>query len=240
MRITGVTALIVSVCMLLSVAPSAAQAPAPAKPTLAKMPSFPASGPITVPTMIARAKPADSARRVAVIHQFRPDYREQYVMAIRGARDAHGDIWVQLRLQLRPNGTLGWVRASQLQLSTAHDKIIVHRGLRKIDMYSDGVLAYTAAVAIGAPGRETPLGNYYVTARFIPDDPFLGVFAVETSAYSKLTEWPGGGLVGIHGTSAPQLIGQAVSHGCVRVLNSTAVQLRRYAPLGTPISIVAN
>ena len=83
-------------------------------------------------------------------------------------------------------------------------------------------------------------GNYYVTARFIPDDPFLGVFAVETSAYSRLTEWPGGGLVGIHGTSAPQLIGQAVSHGCVRVLNSTAIKLRKFAPLGTPISIVAN
>ena len=94
--------------------------------------------------------------------------------------------------------------------------------------------------ATRAPGRETPIGNYYVTARFVPDDPFLGVFAVETSAYSKLTEWPGGGLVGIHGTSAPQLIGQAVSHGCVRVTNATAMLLRRWALVGTPISILAN
>jgi hypothetical protein len=238
MRITGVTALLLSVCALVSVGPSGAQATA--KPAPAKMPTFPAAGPLAVPTLIARATPSDSGRRVAVIHQFRSDYREQYVEAIRGTRDKRGAVWVQLRLQLRPNGTLGWVRASSLQLARAHDKIVVHRGLRKIDMYHDGALAYTAAVAIGAPGRETPLGNFYVTARFIPDDPFLGVFAVETSAYSKLTEWPGGGLVGIHGTSAPQLIGQAVSHGCVRVLNSTAVQLRKYAPLGTPISIVAN
>jgi lipoprotein-anchoring transpeptidase ErfK/SrfK len=36
------------------------------------------------------------------------------------------------------------------------------------------------------------------------------------------------------------LLGQAVSHGCVRVSNATAALLRRYAPLGTPISIVAD
>jgi lipoprotein-anchoring transpeptidase ErfK/SrfK len=93
-------------------------------------------------------------------------------------------------------------------------------------------------VAIGAPGMETPLGHYYVAARFVPyQDPFLGVFAVETSGYSKLTEWPGGGWFGIHGTSEPQLLGQAVSHGCIRVANTTALKLRQYAPLGTPIVI---
>ena len=92
-------------------------------------------------------------------------------------------------------------------------------------------------VAVGAPGRETPLGSFFVAARFVPDDPFLGVFALETSAYSKLTEWPGGGLVGIHGTNLPQLIGQAVSHGCIRVLNSTARGLERLVPVGASITI---
>jgi len=85
----------------------------------------------------------------------------------------------------------------------------------------------------------TPLGHFYVMARFTPDDPFLGVFAVETSAYSSLTEWPGGGIVGIHGTSMPKLLGQAVSHGCVRISNSAALVLKRYALLGTPITIIA-
>ena len=219
---------------------------APAGPQAAKpkpvvtMPVFPAAGPITVPTTIARTEPRDSARRVTVIHQFRDDYRPQYVLAVAGKIDKRGVLWVRLRLQLRPNGTYGWIRASAVQLSTMHSAIVVHRGLRKIDIMRNGALVGEAPVAIGAPGRETPLGNYYVTARFIPDDPFLGVFAVETSAYSKMTEWPGGGLVGIHGTSAPQLLGQAVSHGCVRVSNATALLLRRYVPLGTPISIVAN
>ena len=86
---------------------------------------------------------------------------------------------------------------------------------------------------------ETPVGNFYVTARFVPDNSFLGVFAFETSAYSRLTDWPGGGVVGIHGTSLPQLLGQAVSHGCVRMSNEAASFLRRYVPVGTPIKISA-
>jgi lipoprotein-anchoring transpeptidase ErfK/SrfK len=44
-------------------------------------------------------------------------------------------------------------------------------------------------------------------------------------------------VVGIHGTNEPQLLGQAVSHGCVRVSNTTARALKRFAPLGTPIWI---
>jgi hypothetical protein len=70
---------------------------------------------------------------------------------------------------------------------------------------------------------ETPLGLYYVTVRFKPvTQPFLGTFAFETSAYSKLSEWPGGGVVGLHGTTSPQLLGQAVSHGCIRLSNEAA------------------
>ena len=88
---------------------------------------------------------------------------------------------------------------------------------------------------------ETPLGLYYATARFVPHhDRYLSVFAVETSGYSKLTEWPGGGVFGIHGTPDASSLGKAASHGCIRVSARTARQLRRYVPLGTPILITNN
>jgi lipoprotein-anchoring transpeptidase ErfK/SrfK len=107
-----------------------------------------------------------------------------------------------------------------------------------IDVFRNGKHAWHGKVAVGAPGMETPLGHYYVDATFVPQgDPFFGVYALETSAYSKLTEWPGGGVVGIHGTNMPWLLGKAVSHGCIRVSNKTAAALRRLAPLGTPILI---
>jgi lipoprotein-anchoring transpeptidase ErfK/SrfK len=105
-------------------------------------------------------------------------------------------------------------------------------------VYRFGKHVLHAKVAVGAPGRETPLGHYYVAAAYVPTDPFLGVYALETSAYSKLTDWPGGGIVGIHGTNEPWLLGQAVSHGCVRVSNDTASRLKRLTPVGTPVLIV--
>jgi lipoprotein-anchoring transpeptidase ErfK/SrfK len=45
--------------------------------------------------------------------------------------------------------------------------------------------------------------------------------------------------VAIHGTNAPWLIGQAVSHGCIRVHNSVIRRLARLLPLGTPVRVTA-
>ena len=100
---------------------------------------------------------------------------------------------------------------------------IVYRGARRFEFWDGRRLVRSGKVAVGKPGAETPLGLFYVTDRFDPTvDPswaILGAYAFETSAYSKLTDWPGGGIVGVHGTPWPWLLGQAVSHGCVRMRN---------------------
>jgi hypothetical protein len=199
---------------------------------------FPAAGSLLVHSVPVRKTPDPGAHVIKVMHDFRPDYRPQEMFAIGSQVGSDGQVWYHISIPMRPNGTYGWVPARTVSLSPTHDQIVVNVRTRTIDLYKFGKHKWHGKVAIGAPGRETPLGRYYVAARFVPyHDTFLGVFAVETSAYSKLTEWPGGGVVGIHGTSLPQLLGQAVSHGCVRVANITAEKLKRYAPLGTPISI---
>ena len=227
-------------------APGPASAPAvastPAAPNTASTArvetAFPAAGQLLVHATPVRVAPDPRARVIKVMNQFRPDYRIQEILAVatRLGRDHHP--WYRISVPMRPNGTMGWIRASTVSLAPTVSKIVIHRGARTIDIYWHGRHALHAIVAVGAPGMPTPLGRYYVAARFVPyQDPFLGVFAVETSAYSSLTEWPGGGVVGIHGTSMPQLLGQAVSHGCVRVSNQTAAAMRKLAPLGTPILI---
>ena len=200
--------------------------------------SYPAAGELLVVQVAARTSPDPAAGIVRRLHQFRSDYRPQVVLATGQATGADGKTWFHVSLPMRPNGTTGWIPAASVALQPMRMRIVVHRGLRRIEVLRGAKRLLSAKVAIGAPGRETPLGDFYVTARFHPDDPFLGVFALETSAYSRLTEWPGGGVVGIHGTSKPWLLGQAVSHGCVRVSNATALALQRLIPLGTPISIV--
>ena len=199
---------------------------------------FPAAGQLLVNSVPARVSPSPHAGVIKVMHMFRPDYRTQEILALGTRVGSDGKPWYKISVPMRPNGMKGWIPARSVSLAPTVSQILINRSTRTIDIYWHGKRALHAKVAIGAPGMETPLGHFYVAARFVPyKDPFLGVFAVETSAYSKLTEWPGGGVVGIHGTSMPQLLGHAVSHGCVRVSNTTAAALRKLAPLGAPIWI---
>jgi lipoprotein-anchoring transpeptidase ErfK/SrfK len=199
---------------------------------------FPAAGGLLVNSVPVRKTPNPHGSVIRVMHMFRSDYRPQEMFAVRETTGADGQAWYRVSIPMRPNGTYGWIPADTVKLSPTHSQIVVNLQSRTIDIYRFGRRKWHGIVAIGAPGRETPVGHYFVAARFVPyHDPFLGVFAVETSAYSKLTEWPGGGVVGIHGTDEPQLLGEAVSHGCVRVANVTAEHLRTLAPLGTPIWI---
>ena len=199
---------------------------------------LPAAGDLTAPTVVARSAPNPRASSVLVLHQFRSDFRQQEVLATGAKVGTDGQLWYHLSLPMRPNNTYGWVSARQLELHHVATRILINIDRRRMQVLRGNKVLYTTTVAVGAPGMETPTGHYYVQVRFHPDDPFLGVFAFETSAYSKLTEWPGGGVVGIHGTSMPQLLGQAVSHGCVRMSNTAALVLKQLVPLGTPITII--
>ena len=65
-----------------------------------------------------------------------------------------------------------------------------------------------------------------------------GPLAYITSATSDtLTDWPGGGLVGVHGTNSPGIIPGRISHGCVRLKNADILKLEKLMEVGTPITI---
>jgi lipoprotein-anchoring transpeptidase ErfK/SrfK len=198
-------------------------------------------GPIDVPELVVRARPHAAAWVVARIGQFREhDFRPRFVVAIDALRRPSGRAaWYRVVVPGRPNGRTGWVRSWHVRLKAARWQIVVRRESRRLELWRDRARVFATRIAVGAPGMETPLGLYHVTMRFRPvRQPFLGTFAFETSAYSRLSDWPGGGVVGIHGTTQPWLLGQAVSHGCVRISNEAATFLKRRVPVGTPIRIV--
>ena len=189
------------------------------------------------------AKPKPRASRVAVLKQFRSDFRPQYVLALDAVRTKGGKAtWYRISVPGRPNGRTGWVRAAALELHPVKKRVIIYRGARTFEFWDGTRLVRTGKVAVGARGAETPLGLFYVTDKFNPaidpDWAILGAYAFETSAYSKLTDWPGGGIVGVHGTPWPHLLGRAVSHGCIRLHNDDITFLRNRVPLGTPVKIV--
>ena len=66
--------------------------------------------------------------------------------------------------------------------------------------------------------RRRP-GQFYIRDKLTNfNNPFYGPIAFGTSARSAvLTDWPGGGFVGVHGTNEPDLIPGYISHGCIRL-----------------------
>jgi lipoprotein-anchoring transpeptidase ErfK/SrfK len=214
------------------------------------------AGTINVPMLLVRKAPSGRSTVIARLSEFRPqDYRPRAILAIgrkvaAPAKRKPGSAakvamsttpaWYKITVPGRPNGRTGWVRAKDVQIRPMPWQVVVFRGSRVLQLWKGDKLIYTNRVAVGAPGMETPLGLFYVTVRFKPiKEPFLGAFAFETSAYSKLSDWPGGGVVGLHGWADTSVLGKAVSHGCIRVSNSTAAFLRDRIPVGTPIRVVA-
>jgi lipoprotein-anchoring transpeptidase ErfK/SrfK len=200
------------------------------------------AGTINVASLKVRSAPNGDARVIAKLSDFRPqDYMPRYVLAIGEKRGKKGrPAWYKITVPGRPNGRTGWVAAKQVAIHRVGWQVVVFRGSRVLQLWKKNQLVYTSKVAVGAPGMETPTGLYYVTHRFRPvAEPFLGAYAFETSAYSKLSDWPGGGVVGLHGWSDPSVLGKAVSHGCIRISNTTADFLRDRIPVGTPIRVLS-
>ena len=53
----------------------------------------------------------------------------------------------------------------------------------------------------------------------------------------RVSDWPDGGFIGIHGTDRPRLIPGRVSHGCIRMRNADVVALAERVGVGTPLTI---
>ena len=97
------------------------------------------------------------------------------------------------------------------------------------------------AAAVGRPSKPTPTGQFYVTVKLRPPQisPVYGAWALALSGFSNVLDQfgTGDGQIALHGTSNTAEIGQAVSHGCVRLDNQVVTTLAKLLPLGTPVTI---
>lgn len=200
---------------------------------------FPASTHAVVNKVQVFARPTASSKRVMTLKRFRKDYKPTVFYVLGEETSKSGKRFLEISRPYRPNNRTGWVRASQLGgLHTVHTQITVDRSKRKLTLRKDGRKIFHAPVAVGKPGAPTPLGDFYLMAGFKPSLPILGAYAFETSAGAKITDWPGGGIVGLHGTDQPELIGQDVSHGCIRMKNKDIKRLKKKVKPGTGLRII--
>jgi hypothetical protein len=188
----------------------------------------------------ARTRPLRSAHISANLGIRTPEGTSNLVLLTKRLTSADGSVWYQARLPILPNNTTGWIPARALSSPikvTTH--LVINREALTATLYSRGRRIFQAPIGVGTSSAPTPTGEFYVRDLLRNfDNPFYGPAAYGTSARSSvLTDWPDGGHIGIHGTNQPQLIPGHISHGCIRMTNTTILQLVRLMPIGTPITI---
>ncbi len=149
--------------------------------------------------------------------------------------------WAKVLLPLRPNGTHGWVKVSDVDLSTTDHRIEINLTERMLRAYAGTELIVETPVVIGSPFTPTPTGTFYVTDRVPQSGQTYGPVALATNGYSEIMDEfdTGAPVVALHGTNTPEYVGQARSNGCVRVPNPVIQQLADTVPRGTPVYIFA-
>jgi lipoprotein-anchoring transpeptidase ErfK/SrfK len=214
--------------------------PTGAPPTMA-----PASAPVPVPLPSTVARFVSS---VVPVYAHAGDTRASFSLhnttelgtpRVMLAPEVHGD-WVQILLPIRPNGSVGWVRTIDVQLSTVSDRVDVDLAARTLTWRRDGQVLLQTSAAVGSSATPTPVGTFFVTD-VVPWDPGdgRGAWVVALNGHSDAyTTFEGGDArIAIHGTSDPSSIGNPVSNGCVRLAPGPLDQLRSGVPLGTPVIV---
>jgi hypothetical protein len=187
-----------------------------------------------------RARPSWRSRPRADLRAMTEDGVPEVYLALRSRRVKTGRVWIRVRIPGRPNGRTGWVRRDALgRLHVVRTALRIDRARSRATLRRRGRTIWRSPIGHGAPGTPTPSGRFWIRERLDNrgGDPVYGPLAFGTSAYSALSEWPGGGVIGIHGTNQPWLIPGRPSHGCIRLPNPAIRRLARLMPVGTPIRI---
>ena len=144
-------------------------------------------------------------------------------------------------LPIRPNGSTGWLDPTSVKKYVHNYRIVVELSAFRLTVYKGKDIALTEKIGVGTDELPTPNGRYYLKELLKSPNPkgIYGPYAYGLSGFSQqLKKWNGGdGVIGIHGTNQPELLGRNVSHGCIRMSNAGITKLVSFLPLGTPVIV---
>jgi lipoprotein-anchoring transpeptidase ErfK/SrfK len=134
-----------------------------------------------------------------------------------------------LFVMTRPGPALQLLRAfvfatvaliSEFSIARADIQIAIETARQRMIVSVDGTIRWTWPVSTGAPGYRTPIGSYHV---------------LRLARYHVSKEWDDAPMPhsifftgrghAIHGTDRTRLLGQSISHGCVRLSLANAAKL---------------
>ncbi|MDX6706334.1 MAG: hypothetical protein QOI48_2180 [Solirubrobacteraceae bacterium] len=187
------------------------------------------------------SEPRPGARTITRLRYLTEDKAAEVYIVLAAKLDASKRTWLNIRVPMRRQGRTGWVLADDLSaLYVVRTQLVIDRKSLKATLFKNAKKVWQAPVGIGKPGTPTPSGDFWIRERLkgLGNNSAYGPWAFGTSAYSNISDWPGGGVVGIHGTNEPGKVPGRPSHGCVRLRNDKIRSLVRLMPIGTPVRIV--
>jgi lipoprotein-anchoring transpeptidase ErfK/SrfK len=151
--------------------------------------------------------------------------------------------WLGVVATQAGNGKVGWIPLSAASLARVDWELKVSLKARRLTVLEGGKVMKTYKVAIGQPGAPTPTGRFAVTDRLTTGDPSgpygCCILALSAKSPHAIQGWDGGDRIAIHSTPEAWSIGEAVSHGCLRLTLAEGRWLLGHVPLGTPTLISA-
>ncbi|MGA1263866.1 MAG: L,D-transpeptidase [Prochlorothrix sp.] len=121
----------------------------------------------------------------------------------------------------------------------------IRLGDRRVYAYDAENLLYSYPIAVGKSGWETPTGDFAVFQMIENpawEHPWNGTVVPPGPGNPLGDRWigfwsDGTNAIGFHGTPAEELVGQAVSHGCIRMKNNDVRALFEKVTVGTPVFV---
>lgn len=154
-----------------------------------------------------------------------------------------GGGWLHVSLRTRPNGSTGYIKTTDVDLTTHDWSIDIDVTAHWITVYKGGDVWLENPVVTGTRYTPTPLGDFFTAEGVWEANKWgaHGPFTFGLSAHSEvLMSFDGGdGQIGIHGTNAPGLRGTSSSNGCIRLSNDDITRMAQNLPMGVPVHIHA-
>ncbi len=129
---------------------------------------------------------------------------------------------------------------------TMNIRLVIKLSQRKVYLYNGDQEITNYPIAVGKKGWETPKGDFKVIDMLENpswEHPWNGTVIGPGPENPLGDRWigfwtDGKNFIGFHGTPAEQLVGQAVSHGCIRMRNNDVRKLFEQVRVGTPVMVI--
>ncbi len=131
------------------------------------------------------------------------------------------------------------------QAEEERSQLVVDLSDRKVYLYANGRVQTGYDIAVGQAGWETPAGKFSILSMQLNptwQHPFTGDIipaGLDNPLGSRwISFWTDGThQIGLHGTNQADLIGQAVSHGCIRMRDADIQALYERVAIGTVVVV---